>query len=184
VLLESLALHPAWLRTYLLECDYEGPNCPRVWATELLCWAMAAATARCNRKLQQFFATFALQQLALGAADSNRAVHAAPALERALAPQCLPPLGQALLGLVAELVGVVRSCLPPKWPTDQNGGGVQVPSQPVKVLLKYATSTPWAAAHLLQVRACACVCAPVGWSVGWGRFGGGGGPVGCVSHRA
>lgn len=151
VFLESQQLHPDWLRTYLLDCDLEGPNCPKAWATEILCWTMQAATVRCNRSLQQFFATFALQQLQLGP-DSARAAHAAPQLERTLMQQCLPQLGQALLGLVQELVGLVRSCQP-KWPSEQAiSAVVQLPSEATKVLLKYAASTPWAAAHLLQVR--------------------------------
>jgi hypothetical protein len=72
-------------------------------------------------------------------------------LERALRVQLLPPLGQALIGVVEQLVLLIRGCLPRYSSSGQQISGLELPTEPALVLLAYLKDNPWGAAHLLQV---------------------------------
>lgn len=72
--------------------------------------------------------------------------------EQQLRLQQLPPLGQALVAVVQHLVLIMRLCLPQCNQLGQIASEHDIPTEPARVLLGYAESSPWAAAHLLEVR--------------------------------
>lgn len=158
--------HPQWLNTFLYE--YAGPtspSSPQAWVCEMLCWTLQAASKRCAHQLQSYVAACLRQHIILGAdgggmgqSSQQQQPGRQQQAERALR-QALPPLGQALVGVVEQLVLLVRD----KLPRGNQGQFLfphDPPTEPVRVLLAYAESSPWAAAHLLQVSSLA-------WAVGW-----------------
>lgn len=165
VFLELVHSHPLWLRTFLLEYPYDTRPTPRTWASDMLSWAIQAASKRCAHQLQAYVSACLRQRLILvpdGAAGSQNPAsqqqqqQAQQLAERSLRQQ-LPPLGQALVAVIEQLVALVRSCLP-RGPGAVLCTQLDIPAEPANVLLAYAESSPWAAAHLLQVCVCVYVC--------------------------
>lgn len=183
VFLELLGSHPNWLNTFLLEYNGPiGPSSPQVWVSDMLSWTLQSASKRCGHQLQAYVAACLRHHVILGheqggmGQQQQQPGQQAVAAERALR-QALPPLGQALVGVVEQLVQLVHCCLP----RFSQGGMIfphEPPTEPARILLAYAESSPWAAAHLLQVcqtvsrrvLACGvCVCSRLaqgGWCDG------------------
>lgn len=175
VFLELVQTHPQWLSRFLLDASTLSQSCPRLWASDMLSWTLQAASKRCAHQLQAYVCACLQLRVVLApgpgdaaAAGGGGAGGGGPqAQEQALRTSLLPPLGQALLGVVEQLVVIIRGTVPR---VNQGGhpiGVHDIPSEPARVLLAYAESSPWAAAHLLQVRrrgwdgvagaSCACV---------------------------
>jgi hypothetical protein len=121
----------------------------------MISWTLQAASKRCAHQLQAYVASCLRQHIILGPETGNmgqaqqQQAAQQQAAERSLR-QTLPPLGQSLIGVVEQLVLLIRGSVP-----RLSQGQMLYPSEPptevVKVLLSYAETSPWAAAHLLQV---------------------------------
>jgi hypothetical protein len=158
--LELVQANPNFLQMFLVNYPYDTRPTPRTWASDMLCWAIRASSKRCAHQLQAYVSACLRQRLMLvpeaAASSQNPAAqqqqqqqHQA---ERGLRQQLLPPLCLALVGVVEQLVVQLRGCLP-HHPSGNMYSTVDVPSELATVLLAYAESSPWAAAHLLQVGA-------------------------------
>lgn len=156
VFLDLVVSHPNWLNTFLLEYNGPlGPSSPQAWAAEMLSWTLQAASKRCAHQLQAYVAACLRQHIILGPEAGNmgqvqqQQAAQQQAAERSLR-QTLPPLGQSLIGVVEQLVLLIRGSVP-RFSQGQMIYPSEPPTEVVKVLLSYAETSPWAAAHLLQV---------------------------------
>lgn len=159
--LELVQGNPYWLQMFLVEYPYDTRPTPRTWASDMLCWAVRAASKRCAHQLQAYVSACLRQLQILGAEAAGGSQNQTAQqqqqqqhqVERGLRQQLLPPLCLALVGVVEQLVMQLRGCLP-----RTTGTGlcppIEIPSELAAALLAYAESSPWAAAHLLQVCGC------------------------------
>jgi hypothetical protein len=124
----------------------------------MLSWTLQSAAKRCGHHLQSYVAACLRQHIILGPEQGGGMSQQqqqpgqqqqAAAAERALR-QALPPLGQALVGVVEQLVQQIHSCLP-RFTQGNMMFPHDPPTEPARILLAYAETSPWAAAHLLQV---------------------------------
>ena len=150
VFLELVSTHPHWLRTYLVEYGNTGPNCPRRWAADMMAWTLHAASKRCGPQLQAYVSN-CLRNLIRIAPDSLTSDAALQQSEQQQRGNWMPPLGQAMLAVVQQLVMQVMACRPAYNQISQMNMCLDIPSEPARVLLAYAESSPWAAAQLLMV---------------------------------